>query len=254
MYKNNYVVAVIANGNIVEEDSSRRVALPFGQEFGLKLINKSYNRSAADVRINGEDIARFVLAAGESYVIERYVDGNLNSGRRFKFVSVNNSAVKDKKDFENGLIEVSFYKEKLKPAPIIIREEHHHYDPYPWDRRPYIPPQKPWRPSDPIYRDYPATNDHYDYPGMTFNSCSKGLSCGGVHNLSASIDGATVRGSESKQEFREVTGLEWESSPTILKLKLVNGEITNTSKYCSSCGRRKRDGDKFCGKCGSNYI
>lgn len=258
MYKNGYVMAVIANGDVLNEDDSRQVCLPFGTEYKIRLINKNHERCAADLIINGEQIARFIVNGGETADIERFLDGSLNNGKRFKFVSLNDSGVKDKKDFDNGIIEVHFFKERKKPEPLIIKEEHHHHhwDKWPEPIKPYYPPYQP------RYRHYSTCDmkvgDNVDMQycsskgtsigNMSFNCC---LATGAGLPAADGAPGATVRGSESTQKFSDVSGYEFESTATILKLKIVNGEIKETSRYCSGCGRKKRDGDKYCANCGS---
>ncbi len=249
MYKNGCVLALIANGQVLEEDNSKRVCMPFGTEYKVRLINKNYERNAADLIVNGENIARFIVGAGETIDIERFLDGNLNSGNRFKFTSLNDSRVKDKNDFDNGIVEVHFYKERKKQEPIIIREEHHHYDHYP-----VYPDPKPWKPFSPWFG---CNGDIV----CSFNAgdSGKGLSSGTDNAMNfasctasrSEVGGATVRGSNSYQQFSEVSGYEFESDATILKLKIINGEPVVGSKYCSGCGRKRKDGDKFCGNCGN---
>ena len=245
MYKSGYVLALIANGQVLEEDDSKRVGLPFGTEYKVRLINKNYDDSAADLIVNGETVARFIINAGETVDIERFLDGNLNSGNKFKFTYLSDSKVKDKHDIDNGLVEVHFYKEKKKTDPIIIREEHHHHY---WDK--IVPEPKPW----------PQTPWYY----TTCGSTCKGSAIGEVSSITFNAnycatptssytgqEGATIRGSDSDQKFQEVSGKEYESTATILKLKIVNGELTAESKYCSGCGRKRKTGEKFCGNCGT---
>ena len=245
MYKEGYVISVIANGNILEE-SDRKVAMPFGQEYKVRLINKSHLRCAADLVINGEKIGRFILDAGQNSDIERYLDGNLNNGKRFQFVSLNDSKVSNKNDIENGFIEVSFFQEKKKQDPIIIREEHHHHH-HDWDHYPIYP--KPWHPwQEPYpwkYCNCDGTLSANSESMMNFSADA--TSCRRLDD----IDGATVRGSESKQEFKEVYGLEFEYTPVVIKLKIINGETQVINKYCSGCGRKRIEGQKYCGNCGT---
>ena len=257
MYKNGYVVAVLANGNVVEENG-QRIQLPFGTEYKVRLINKNTKRCASDLIINGEKIARFILDTGETSDIERYLDGNLSNGKRFKFTHLNDTAVKDKQDIDNGMIEVHFFAEKIKPSSTIIREEHHHHH---WDQLPYTPPPtypdpfspKPWtNPSGPYYGDHTICYNSVDMQSQT-------LSFGGMTtdaltlNCSAGLPGATVRGAESKQEFQLVSGYDFESVATIMKVMIINGEATVATRYCGGCGRKRRDGDKHCGNCGNKY-
>ena len=252
MHKNGYVMAVMADGRVLDEDGSSKVYLPFGTEYKVRMINKNYDRCAADLLINGDKIARFILAAGETADIERYVDDNLHGGSRFKFTHLHDSAVKDKNSLENGIVEVLYYKEKYrKPEPIIIREEHHHWPPWK-DPNPY--PKWPW-PNTPVYM---SNGDNMVF-GATCNNASYGTDMPQLRAMNCSMqapsaaEGATVRGSRSEQKFKEVSGLEFESIPVTIKLKIFNGELQTVVKYCTRCGRKKIGNDKFCSNCGSKY-
>jgi hypothetical protein len=251
VYKNGYVLSVISNGDVLEEDSSRQVTIPFGIEYKVRLINKTSQKAAADLRINGEDIARFILNAWETSDIERFLDGSNDHGKRFKFVSLNDGMVKDKKDFENGLIEVRFHKEIIKPSPVIIKEEHHHHH-YDWYPKPELPKPYPW--PSPIWKNTEINCDidsqvRFASGGGIQNCCNQAntFTC---DSIATGVSGATVRGSESNQKFETVSGFEFDSVAVIMKLKLINGELKSQARYCSGCGRRKREGDKYCPQCG----
>lgn len=240
MFKDNYVVVLKANGNIVEENASKRIFLPFGQEYSVRIINRNSHNCASDLEINGEKIGRFYVKSGETTDIERYLDNNNYSGKRFKFTSLHDSSVKDKTDIDNGFIQVSFFKERPRPEPIIIKE-YHHYD------EPWIKPMSP-------KRQWPDTPW---YVGGIGGTCKKYASSSPIvcntsftASNSGPIEGATVRGSESKQSFNNVYGKDFESESTIIRLKLFNGEIETKAKYCSQCGRKNLFRHKFCPSCG----
>jgi hypothetical protein len=229
----------VVKGNIIEEDASRKIYLPFGEEYSIRLTNKKGIVSACDLSVDGEKVSRFILRGDETVEIERYLDGNLSSGKKFKFVSINSSQVKDKNNFENGIVEASFFEETLKPIPIVI----HKYpkDPY----IPYVPIGIPlsWRyPEGEFYYGTTSTFEGFDGRNKEIQFCNSNFS------------GATVRGSESNQKFKEVSGYEFSSTPTILKLKIVNGELKIISRYCNSCGRKRRDGERYCSNCGGKYV
>jgi hypothetical protein len=163
---------------------------------------------------------------------------------------LNDSQVKDKKDIDNGIIEVHYYKELAKKDTIIIREEHHHHhhDRYP---EPYIPWPKPYW----IYSNHETVYD-MRYGGTNCKGMSASADVGTMFSnclcASAGMEGAAVRGSASDQKFQTVSGYEFESIATILKLKIVNGErVISQEKYCPGCGRKNRDGEKFCPSCGN---
>ena len=246
MYRNSYVAAVMADGRVLDEDSSSRVMLPFGMEYKVRLINKNYDRCAADLIINGEKIARFILDAGQTSDIERYVDNNMHSGSKFKFTNLNDGQVKDRNSFENGLVEVLFYREIKKPDPIVIREDHHHWHDY---HKPYQPPSYPW---PVVYGNGGVAFGNAQLKGMCSSSESYSMACNAI-NTDAGMEGATVRGSSSDQKFKEVSGYEFDSTATIIKLKIVNGELQSSMRYCSSCGRKRQGTDKFCPNCGNKF-
>ena len=228
MYKSGCVMSVIANGQVLEEDESKRVLMPFGTEYKVRLQNKNYERYACDLMVNGEQIARFILGAGEKADIERFIDDNMNSGKRFQFTHLNDSRVKDRNDMDNGIVEAHFYREKHKQPEKIVYFDY---------------PAKKWnQPHDPYNPLFGSTCDNFVGYCSTSNTAGLGA------------DGATVRGSDSDQRFQEVSGYEFDSLATIIKIKIVNGELVQSQKYCSGCGRKRKDGDKFCGNCGTRLT
>lgn len=239
MYKSGYVAALKCNGNIIEEDSSKRMFLPFGSEYEVRLINKNNTNCKADLTINGEIVGSFFINAGATADIERYLDGSNYKGKKFKFTHLNDTGVKDKNDIDNGFIEVSFYPEKPKPDPIVIKEHHYHYDTI---------PNKPYGPK-PMWYGTEFTNDMSfgGSVGMAANYCSSDMK---VASSSPAIEGATVRGSDSDQKFETVHNKEFEAVATTMRLKIFNGEIKVANKYCSGCGKKNTYGHKFCPSCG----
>lgn len=258
MYKNDYVMCLTKDGHILEE-VDRKVRLPFGAEYKVRLKNKHHKRCAVDLLINGEKVSRFILEGNETTDIERFLDGNLSSGKCFQFASLNDGRVKDKANFENGQVEAHFFEEE-EPK---IKEIHHHYDRYheidPYPPYPKRPGPYPW--PDPVwYEDMWHTQKDKPIGGGTCNrlttesnSFEPGDDMVFSINCSADLPGATVRGSKSKQEFKEVSGYTFSSTSTILKLKIVNGEVRSTTRYCSGCGRKRKQGNKFCANCGTQY-
>ena len=192
------------------------------------------------------------MGAGETSDIERYIDDNLHSGSRFKFTHLNDSNVKDKNSFENGLIEVLYYKEiKAKTTPFVIKEEHHHHWTYPRTQ----PAVDPWKITygnggvafgDKTYDSMQCNSISASAPTMSFGNCA-------FVGASTGQEGATVRGSSSDQKFQSVSGLEFDSTPTIIKLKLVNGDLPKAIRYCPGCGSKARIGDKYCPSCGARH-
>ena len=141
MYKNNFVMCLIHNGNIIHEETNRIVKLPFDSEFSVRLINKHFRRAKCSLSVNGENVGSFILNGKETIDIERFIDGNLGNGKKFVFASLDDSRTKDKTSFENGIVEANFYLEK----ELKIHELHHYY----YD---YFYPQYRWNIYDDIKR------------------------------------------------------------------------------------------------------
>jgi len=242
MYKNGYVVALKCNGSIIEEDASKRMYLPFGSEYAVRLINKNHTNCKADLTINGEIVGSFFINAGQTADIERYLDGSNYKGKRFKFTHLNDSGVKDKTDIDNGFIEVSFYPEKPRVDPIVIKEHHYHHDVYP-----ILPPSKPYGPA-PFWYGTEFTNgvSYGGSVGMSASFCSSNMKVAD----SSPLEGATVRGSDSDQKFETVYNKDFEAAATTIRVKVFNGEIRVANKYCSGCGKKNTYGHKFCPSCG----
>ena len=128
---------------------------------------------------------------------------------------------------------------------------------WPWDeQKPYPKPSSPW------YIKYGSASDmqYCAQNNAGFGANNAMLTCnfmaadmGTARGISTGAEGATVRGSHSSQKFSEVSGLEFESVATVIKLKIVNGTLEATAKYCTSCGRKKQGSDKFCSQCGNKY-
>jgi hypothetical protein len=131
MYRDSYVVAMLVNGRILKEDQGGTVLVPFGAEYVIRLKNKLRKRAVADVWIDGRVACRgIVIDANGTVDLERFVDGNLTEGRRFKLVRTTDSRVAQPNDSENGIVEVNFYPEKDQPVVntvvnTVVHHEHH---------------------------------------------------------------------------------------------------------------------------------
>jgi hypothetical protein len=133
MYRDSYVVAMLVNGRILKETQDGTVLVPFGAEYVIRLKNKLRKRAVADVWIDGRVSCKgIVIDANGTVDLERFVDGNLTEGRRFKLVKASDSRVAQPDDSENGIVEVNFYPEKDQPVVnqivnTVVHHEHHGY-------------------------------------------------------------------------------------------------------------------------------
>ena len=240
MYKNGFAMCVMHNGKILKE-TDRRVTIPFDSHYQVRLINKNSKRCSCDLFINGEKVERFRIDRFKSMDIERFIDGNNDMGRKFRFISLKSNDVKDKNDIDNGLIEAHFYLESNESH---IREIHHYHYDHIIREDSYIPPYIP--PYKYPYTDLIPLSPMYN----TDNSGAVNLS---FSSYNTSNLGATVRGNQSNQKFMNVDDMELENTSVILKLKLFGGDIELIRQYCAGCGRKSRQGDKYCGNCGIKY-
>ena len=116
-FQNGFVVSVVKDKKVFREsaeDGNRTVRLPFNSEYSLRIQNKNRVRAYAKVTIDGTDVhnGKILLSPNSSIDLERFVlDGDLNKGRKLKFVSAGHSDVQDPTSKDNGIIEVVFEKE-----------------------------------------------------------------------------------------------------------------------------------------------
>ena len=134
-----------ASGKIYDEDPKGVIAVPFDEEFKVRVINKNDRKIGFDVFIDGEKVTktgRIIVNAHDRIDLERYIE-NDNNGTKFRYVPKNSQEArmegKDKEPY-TGVVEVRAYFEKEIPKEIhhhhdhYIDRHHHHYD---WPR-PYI--------------------------------------------------------------------------------------------------------------------
>ncbi len=264
-YQRDYVLCVLHDGSPVREIHGK-VSIPFHSEYKVRLKNKNNSlRTKARVWIDGRKVSNlgdFILHPGETLDLERFLDCDMESGNRFKFVPLSDSRVNDPTDSENGIIKVEFYREQS----LVIN----------WGTPIYVDP-----PLKPTYTDpwYPIPDDTVTGGGPTWvggntqtitSRCSYKSAgpthdcCFVSHSVAPEPVGATVEGSVSNQKFVEGQEFLTEASPTVLTLRLSNTKTRvkpqthpspgHRQRYCPSCGkRRQRRTDKFCSRCGSRY-
>lgn len=257
VYNNGYVVAIKFNGRVLRESKANGVStvyLPFHSEYSLLLKNNNWSRCLAHVEIDGMDTMGgrdLIIDANSSANLERFIlDGDLNRGRRFKFVPLSDSQVQDPSDPSNGDIIVTFTEERVNNYTF-------HYS-------------EPWRP----WRNVTWDNDNFrgfssggklrSKKTYTSGSILTGSIGSGsqVYNATVTHDaqhpgdkGATVEGGESNQKFGLGNFGDKGSSTTIrvqLRSKQNAVYVTDTRfKHCGNCGKRSRYTDNFCRGCGN---
>jgi len=298
MYLNNLVVAIqLAGGKTLRESSIRtesikcndttregEVFLPFGTEYEIFLKNNSDHRAVIDVFIDGMNALgehKLVLRPFQSETLTRFIlDGNLNSGRKFKFVSKDSPEISNPGSSNLGWISVRCQWEK---APYYLyttwpsMPQWNYWRPYtmsipfyvpinpsrtdtPLPEQPYIgdplPGQEPWT--------FCATGgvNKTRVMGATAMFCStQGAS---LTNMSMSNSspaesqkGGTVEGGMSYQSFSTTSVGELQEETTTIRFHLFAPKseepytVQDTKKkYCHQCRLLLPGNAKYCPKCG----
>lgn len=295
MYQKEYAIAVIQNGKIVPEQNGG-VTLPYGSEYQIRLKNKSRQRSIADIYIDGNIACKGLIVDEDGTVdLERYIRPNIDSmtgGPKFKLARLNHPGVADAGDSQNGLLEVRFYKEAVKPKPQHIITTN-------------VPPCQPWAVYNhgmPYYtggwyfssktvtrrgKPVPCSCDNSD-PGVFSSTCdylatkgsrkigevhevhsdymmcdrgptlhTKGILRNAETKISAqAADGpaATVQGGFSRQSVQNVN-IEVDTTKfESLSLKLFGVTRITRMEKCPSCNHKRKNNEKFCPSCGTALV
>jgi hypothetical protein len=273
MYSNNFVVSILKEGTPLREVNGT-VAIPFESQYQIRIKNKSGVRAQFEVLIDGTNIntlGRYIINSGDTVTLERFMGVSLNDGKKFKFVSVDDSRVSDPTSSENGRIEVKLWKEKI--APVITWTHNDSYVDYD-EHYPTQPFGKPDHYSGTWI--YDCSSSARDIP-YNFNAGTSSRSVSNLQVKSSFIGspGATVEGGRSNQQFVNSCGFELENYFTAISLKLVGPEqqplpytIHSTPYYtqkfdhkvdhnkvtfCRKCGNKRDFPDNFCPRCGARY-
>ena len=268
MYRDKFVLSVIHDGHPVKETGRkwvREVAIPFDNEYKIRLKNKNDRSCTARVFIDDKRVSQLgdvIVTAGGTIDLERYIDRSLEKGKKFKFVPLDHQDVDDPTSSSNGVIKVEFRKAKQQNG---IKIDYNWQD-FDW----VIPPHKEdnngpqWTYSG---GDVDGTagsmgdvvNDTAMYSSSNMSSKTKCSDRGADKVRACAAAGATVEGSKSNQQFT-YSNLEVEDHAVTLKLKIVGIEKrenrpwrevrSSKDRYCSQCGSRIKRVDKYCSECG----
>jgi len=267
MYKDRLIVVVKNNGKIMREHGDQ-IFLPFGSEYSLSFKNLESRNAVAKVQIDGEDALnghRLILRPGIEFPLERFFNGNLNNGNRFRFIEKTKEISNFRGDrIDDGLICVEFWFEK--------EIEYYRYSYPELDFDDFKPIRYRRRVFPKIHTYIEGTSREF------FDSCSSvDDSVTGAINYSSNIggeklckssvvvdDGITVKGSESDQSFTydSIGVLESSSHVMVLKLKGYNERnikiekpiTVKTRLQCETCGRKWKSNTKYCPNCGTYLL
>jgi hypothetical protein len=291
MYKDKFVLSIIHDGSPVKETgyrSSKEVAIPFDSEYKIRLKNKNNRSCTARVFVDGTKVSQlgdFIIHAGGTVDLERFVDQSLTNGKKFRFVSLDNKDVDDPTSSDNGIIKVEFRLAKerngikilpSRPWPDPPKSDWPENKPYHWEdnngttwwRWEYVDDKTTGGDAGNVWDG--TTTVHYCNSDFNVDDCAIGArntnrvkkrnmrkSCS--YTQSAPVmdcmveSGATIEGGKSNQTF-SYSDLEVdESHVTTLRLKIVgisNERSMNRHKYCTNCGNKVSRTYKYCPNCG----
>jgi len=236
-----------------------KVYLKEGSEFEIELYNPTTTNVQAKISMNGVDITQggLIIKPGQRYFLERFLD----VAKKFKFETYEVEDTKEVSDAiaKNGVIEINFYPEQVKPA-------------YKTTTYPTLKTQ---------FYDYNGTGglpigttsggnvtlttSNSDFLNMfnpqfdtQMNSSSYySSSVGGeLHSRRASIEtGRIEKGAESDQSFTQVfmDFSFFTIAKYTFKLLPVSQEpvvVQQITNYCGACGCKCKSKHIFCSSCG----
>jgi len=279
VYRSGFCANIKVDGKIIDDENGT-VALPFGKEYAIRVKNKNTRDGVAQIYIDGRNVTEkgdLIVHSGDIVEIERYVE-NLNNGRKFKFVSLDDVNSSERDNPKNGIIEIRFRLTKEPVERIIYHHpivEHYYYPRkiIHWNEYPYYDP--PWTPNnwgtitkgtiDGITTTETGNiNAFYCSNSSSTTLNNPSISCSNsCSNVSDVFDGKTVEGSYSGQRFNYSFIGTLEEKETIIRLKIVGydekglNEMTRKAtggKYCGQCGKMIAGDSKFCDECGVRLI
>jgi hypothetical protein len=229
MYKNNFVVAVKSEGNVLREVDDK-VYMPFGSEYTIFLKNLDSRKASVSVEIDGEDVLdsnRLIINSHNDLELEGFMSGN-RAEYGFKFIE-RTKAIENHRGIkaEDGIIRLEVKFEKPAPKYNVAY------------------------PSWPYYPTYYPTY----FANSSWNDSSAPVYCS---SSTRGIDGITVKGNDVDQKFNYTSFGNYDSDVTVLCLRLFGTReepiFVKTRLVCSSCGKSHSSNQKFCSECGTRLL
>jgi len=251
-YANEFVVSIKADGNPLREipnskTGEREVFLRDGSEYSIFLKNKTPRRAVAHIFVDGTEVVQggLVVPANSQFDLLRFVvDGNPNSGNKFKFVAKDGAEGHKLDDPTNplfGQVEVKWFYE-VQPTFTISCSP---------------PPSEVYYPYTLMRKSVSYRGSAGDVPGeggtvYCTQAGGRAADFAAEEPLMSSI-GGTVTGSSSNQQFT-TTHVDEELMPAvIIRIRMRVAGSTVAAKghiHCSRCGQGSPSQHAFCWKCG----
>lgn len=255
------MVRIAKNKSLLKEyktsNNSRTVYLNDGEEFQIQLYNPYNFTISAKITLNNTEMPNaLVLRPAERVWLDRYLD----NPRKFKFETyeVDNDKNTEKITAYNGLIKVSFYREKPRQSYPTITTTKTPYEITWTNTSTFQNSSKTFEPETIIHNYYNLTPSCSCVNSYTsYNTSASTLS--GSQSTPNSIEtGRIAEGSYSDQKFDKVD-LEfnpWACNTETIKILPLSCKSFSSNdlkkQYCPSCGHKIVNKYKFCPYCGEN--
>jgi hypothetical protein len=270
MYSQKFVAVVKASGRVLREKGDT-VYVPFGSEYSIVLKNLNSVKAVVKVSVDGDDTLdgnEIIVGANSTAELEGFMKGRKVSNK-FKFIEKTAQIAEYRGNkVSDGLIRISFRFETEIPEATWINTGW----PAPsyYDNRGYQNRSSGTPPSDITWTssNYTTNTNTTKSKGVDSNvacsysaqSVSSGATLGCMRAMPANEDGITVKGSESKQQFRLGTVGILEETEHVIVLNL-KGQLKNrpvkkavtvrTKVTCETCGKKSKSSNRFCNNCGT---
>ena len=234
------------------------VYLKDGENFEIELFNPTTARVLAKINLNSSSISEsgIILRPGERIYLERFID--TNNKFLFETYEVDKSDEALKAIIDNGMLEVSFYKESL---PLTNYTGSGYFKGSLYNPTINIGGSTGIYYSSDVFGSY-CSDSNFSLGGTTINNLftTTSMTNDSVKgsNASNSLEtGRVERGESSNQEFRSVSANFMDIAETTIKYRILPEsqkplEASSIRNYCTDCGTRmKKQTWKFCPNCGS---
>lgn len=269
----NPLAKIAVNKSLLKEYSNseyaRVVYMKNNSEFQIQIFNPYDYTIGADISINGKQMSnRIIIKPGQRIWLERYID----EPRKFLFSTyeVENTGEARHAIRNNGLINISFYKEKPYVEPIHIYNSEPNWYNYGSKLFNCLDDSTNFCSSatkglgDVATTATAATYSIDSIQGSNTRCMAKkssDLELSGARNINATIEtGRIEKGSHSNQEFENVF-IDFEYCSFALETIQILPESQKpyTDKdlkkvYCVNCGRKLNTKYKFCPYCGYRIV
>lgn len=280
MHRNSFVVSLYSahdnkplkeyanstQDNDLLQSRSRDVFIPPGVEYYFQFKNYEPIRRKVIIEIDGAKIGEWIIASGTKNnphidKLERYLESN----RKFKTAKVDDPAVADPNNSQNGKVRVTVVNEATALSTL---SNPYYIQSQPWPGfNPYFPNNPTWvgdnlrttmvggvLASDSLSVYTCQANATLGAIGARGPECS----CGETKSIQTSSPNApvgTVEGSVSNQQFDSTYWYGDFGTPMVFEFNLKEptnvGQIPwNQATFCPQCGNRVVKDARFCHVCG----